>query len=200
THGRTGLAHLLMGSITEAVLRSIPIPVLALKLGQRDRPLTTVQRILWATDLSPVSEGAWRYAVKLADVFHAEVVLLHIVRPTKLAGRVGDLVPPPEGWQEHHLSSLQRELDRRQQVIEALGLRARRKLLVGIPAEVIVAEAKVEQVDLVVVGTHGRSGLTHALLGSVAEAVIRTAPCPVLAVKVKSDSEAKEQDVDGAAA
>ncbi len=200
THGRTGLAHLLMGSITEAVLRSIPIPVLALRLGQGEHTLTVVRRILWATDLSPVSEGAWRYAVKLADVFAAEVILLHVVRPTKLAGRADQLIPPPEGWRERHVSSLQRELERRQQAIEALGLHARRKLLVGVPAEVIVAEAKAEQVDLIVVGTHGRSGLTHALLGSVGEAVIRTAPCPVLAVKVRGDSEVKERDVDGAAA
>lgn len=200
THGRTGLAHLLMGSITEAVLRSIPIPVLALRLGQGEHTLTVVRRILWATDLSPVSEGAWRYAVKLADVFAAEVILLHVVRPPKLIGRATHPIPPPEGWRERDVSSLQRELEHRQQAVEALGLRARQKVLVGVPAEVIVAEAQGEQVDLIVVGTHGRSGLTHALLGSVAEAVIRTAPCPVLAVKVNRDGQAKERDVDGAAA
>jgi len=72
--------------------------------------------------------------------------------------------------------------------------------VVGVPADVIVAEAEAEQADLVVVGTQGRTGLSHLLLGSVAEAVIRKAPCPVLAVKVRGDSEVKERDVDGAAA
>ena len=72
--------------------------------------------------------------------------------------------------------------------------------MVGVPADVIVAEAEAEQADLVVVGTQGRTGLSHLLLGSVAEAVIRKAPCPVLAVKVRGDSEVKERDVDGAAA
>ncbi len=200
THGHTGLAHLLMGSVTEAVLRTVPIPVLALRLGQGDRPLTTVQRILWATDLSPVSEGAWRYALTLADVLAAELILLHVVRPTELAGVADHLVPPPAAWTEGYLTPLEEELGRRQQAVEALGLRARRKVLVGVPAEVIVAEAQTEPVDLVVMGTHGRTGLTHVLLGSVAAAVIRKAPCPVLAVQVKREDEAREWDEHGAAA
>ncbi len=184
THGRTGLFHLLLGSVTEEVLRSVPVPVLALRPGQGDRPLTAVQRILWATDLSPVSEGAWRYALTLADVLAAEVILLHVVRPLE----------------EHHLAHLERELERRQQAVETLGLRARRKVLVGVPADVIVAEAQADQADLIVVGTHGRTGLLHVLLGSVAEAVIRKASCPVLAVQVQREVKAGKPDADGAAA
>lgn len=174
THGRTGLGHLLMGSVTEAVLRHVAVPVLALRLGHGDRPLTTVRRILWATDLLPVSEGAWRYALTLADVLGAEVILLHVVRPPEPARVADDPIPP-----------LEQELERRQQGVEARGLRARRKVLVGVPAEVIVAEAEREQADLIVMGTRGRTGLTHVLLGTVAEAVIRKAPCPVLAVQIK---------------
>lgn len=195
TRGRTGLAHLLMGSITEAVLRHVPVPVLALRLGQGEHPLTDVQRILWATDLSPVSEAAWRYALKLVDLFTAELILLHVLQHTKLAGWVADAGPPPEPS-----LVLERELERRQQIVEALGLRARRKVLVGPPAEVIVAEAHANRVDLIVVGTHGRTGLPHALVGSVAAAVIRKAPCPVLAVKVRRDGQAKEGHPEGIAA
>lgn len=193
TQGRSGLAHLLMGSVTEAVVRNIPVPVLALRLGQGEYPLTAVHRILWATDLSPVSEGAWHYALKLADVFAAKVILLHALRPTKLAG-VADRA------REDYLVPVQRELERRQQSVEALGLSAHRKVVVGVPAEVIVAEAQLEQADLIVMGTHGRSGLPHVLVGSVAAAVIRKAPCPVLAVKAKREGEAREQDAEGAVA
>lgn len=200
TQGRTGLAHLLMGSVTEAVLRTVPVPVLALRPGQGDRPLTAVQRILWATDLSWVSEGAWRYALTLGDLLAAQMVLLHVVRPADPAGAADHLVPPASGWMERYLAPLESELESRRQAVEALGLRARRKVVVGVPADVIVAEAEAEQADLVVVGTQGRTGLSHLLLGSVAEAVIRKAPCPVLAVKVRGDSEVKERDVDGAAA
>ncbi|MFQ5803804.1 MAG: universal stress protein [Candidatus Methylomirabilales bacterium] len=200
THGRTGLAHLLLGSVTEAVLRTIRVPVLALRLGQGDCPLAAVRRILWATDLSPVSEGAWRYVLTLAGVFAAEVILLHAVCPTELTRLADHSLPPSEGSREHYIAPLERELERRQQAVEALGLRARRKILVGVPAEVIVAEAEAEQADVIVVGTHGRTGLSHILLGSVAEVVIRKAPCPVLAVQVKPAAEARERDSHGAAA
>ncbi|MFQ5847343.1 MAG: universal stress protein [Candidatus Methylomirabilales bacterium] len=191
TEGRTGLAHLLLGSVTEAVLRNVPVPVLALRLGQGDRPLTAVQRILWATDLSPVSEGAWHHALTLADVFGAELLLLHVVRPGGLAGGVETPVPLPAGKQERYLESLEDELARRQHVVEVLGLRARAKVQVGVPAAVIVAEAEEEQVDLIVMGTRGRTGLSHVLLGSVAEAVIRKAPCPVLAVQPRREAESR---------
>jgi len=194
TQGRTGLAHLLMGSVTAAVLRTLPIPVLALRPGQAELPLTTVQRILWATDLSPVSEAAWPYVLMLADLLTAEVILLHAVRPAELAGLADHPVPPPAGWVERYLTPLEQDLERRQRAVEALGLRARRKIVVGTPAEVIVAEAQGEQADLIVMGTHGRSGLSHVLLGSVAEAVIRKAACPVLTVQVMQGSEAREWD------
>lgn len=194
TKGRTGIAHLLVGSVTESVLRTVSIPVLALRLGQGDRPLTKVQRILWPTDLSPVSERAWRYAVTLADVMAAEVILLHVVNPAELAGVADHPVPSPAGWLERYLDPLEEELERRQKAVEALGLRVRRKVLVGVPVEVIVAEAQTEHADLVVMGTHGRTGLTHVLLGSVAEAVIRKAPCPVLAVQVSLEAGVGEPD------
>lgn len=191
THGRTGLAHLLMGSVTQTLLRSISVPVLALRLGQGDRPLNTVQRLLWATDLSPVSERAWWYALALADAFGAGVMLLHVVPPSDLPWVGEPPVATPGSWLEQYLAPLDRELERRQQQAEELGLSARRKVLVGVPAECIGAEAQAEEADLIIVGTRGRTGLAQVLLGSVAEAVIRQAPCPVLAVKVKPDSEAR---------
>ncbi len=88
-----------------------------------------------------------------------------------------------------YVEPLERELERRGRAVEALGLRARWKVMVGVPAEVIVAEAQAEQADLIVAGTRGRSGIGHLLLGSVAEAVIRKAPCPVLAVQVRREAE-----------
>ncbi len=95
---------------------------------------------------------------------------------------------------ERYLAPLEQDLERRQRAVEALGLRASRKIVVGTPPDVIVAEAQGEQADLIVMGTRGRSGLSHILLGSVAEAVIRKAACPVLTVQVKQGSEAREWD------
>lgn len=200
TQGRTGLSHFLLGSVTEAVLRSIPVPVLALRLGQGEHSLTAVRRILWATDLSSVSEGAWRYAVTLAGVFDAEVVLLHAVQPAEMAAFADHPVSRPAHSVEHYMIRIEEELERRRQGLEALRLRARRKIVVGFPTETIVGQARAEQADLIVMGTHGRTGLPHAILGSVAAGVIRKAPCPVLAVKVSRDGHTKERGTDGIAA
>jgi nucleotide-binding universal stress UspA family protein len=188
THGRSGLSHLVMGSVAESVLRTAPAPVLALRTGQEGRPLTEVRTILWATDLSATSEEAWRYALLLADVFAAELSLLHVVSPLEFAG-LGDMrVPPPTGWLEGRVAATDSKLAARQQEVELFGLRARRKVKVGAPAATIVAEAQEARADLIVMGTHGRTGLSHLLLGSVAEAVIRKAPCPVLAVQARPRS------------
>lgn len=192
TQGRTGLKHLLMGSVTEAVLGAVSVPVLALRPGQVERPLATVERILWATDFSAASEAAWPYVLKLADLLAAEVIMLHVVRPAELVGLADHPVPPPKGWMERYLAPLEDELDRRVRAVEAIGLRARRKIVVGAAADGIVTEAQEEQADLIVIGTRGRTGLGHILLGSVAQAVIRKAACPVLAVRVKQDGEAGE--------
>lgn len=192
THGRSGVSHLLMGSVTESVMRAAPVPILALKIGEGDDRLAVVRRILCATDLSPASEEARRYAIRLADVFAAEILFVHVVPPSEIAGLGDMLVPPPWHWLERHLKPIEAGLERRQREVEALGLSARRKVAVGSPADVIVKEAETEQADLIVVGTHGYTGLTHVLLGSVAEAVIRKAPCPVLAVQAKTGSGGKE--------
>ena len=183
THGRSGLAHLVMGSVTAAVLRTARVPVLALRAGQADRPLTAVKRILWATDLSATSEGAWRYALLLADMLAAEVFLLHVVSAAQVVVGPGLPVPSPGEWLDAEIAARDRDLASRQGEVEARGLAARRKVTVGAPAATILAEAEVEQADLIVTGTHGRRGLPHVLLGSVAETVIRKAPCPVLAVQ-----------------
>lgn len=183
TRGRTGIGQLVMGSVTASVLRTARVPVLALRAGQADRPLTAVKRILWATDLSPASEGAWRYALLLADMLSAEVCLLHVVSATQVVGAPDLPVPFPMDWLEAELAARDRDLASRQGEVEARGLAARRKVTVGAPAATILSEADAERADLIVMGTHGRRGLSHVLLGSVAEAVIRRAPCPVLAVQ-----------------
>ena len=183
THGRSGLGQLVMGSVTAAVLRTGRVPVLALRAGQGDRPLTAVKRILWATDLSPTSEGAGRYVLPLAEMFSAEVFLLHVVSAAQLVGAPDMPVPLPGEWLEAELAARDRDLASREKEIEATGATARRKVTVGAPAATILAEAEAERADLIVMGTHGRRGLPHVLLGSVAEAVIRKAPCPVLVVQ-----------------
>jgi nucleotide-binding universal stress UspA family protein len=130
---------------------------------------TTIDRILCPTDFSDFSERALRQAVRLASWFEARVTALHVVPPipgpaVMMGG--GVYVPIPADLLREQREGLERELHR---LIEPL-------LGEGMPIEGRLAA------DLVVMGTHGRSGFEHLLLGSVTERVLRTAPCPVLSV------------------
>jgi universal stress protein A len=147
------------------------------------------QRIVCATDFSDTAEAAWQVACDLAQVHRADVTLVHVFP---------DLPPSPdvavpsvlEVWEEQR-RWVEAELGRRVADAGARGLRARAVLKLG-PAAAGLAEAVTEvQGDLVVVGTHGRTGLERVLLGSVAEQVVRTAPCAVLTVKSRVSERAR---------
>ena len=123
-------------------------------------------RILVPTDFSPLSTLALDHAIALASLCRASIHLLHVRSDAKqdVEGeemRVAVLV-----------SSCQRE-----------AIVATSQICAGEPAAAIVQAAIDRAVDLIVLGTHGRHGLAHLILGSVAEAVVRTAPCPVLTVR-----------------
>jgi nucleotide-binding universal stress UspA family protein len=142
-----------------------------------------LKRILTATDFSPASQVALKYAVAFSQAFQAEVILTHVLEnPDLLAG----LPPVAEGYIPPNLAELQEQHARVQceQVLAQAGLsKARLLLLHGNPAKEIAQAAAREQADLIIVGTHGRGAIAHLLLGSVAEKVVRLAPCPVLTVR-----------------
>jgi nucleotide-binding universal stress UspA family protein len=124
--------------------------------------LLTIRRILFATDFSDASYVAGRAAVALARQVGADLTFLYVVPP------VTD--PSPSAG----LGAIAAEL--------APGMAVRTEVLSGIPARKIAEYARQQRSDLIVMGSHGRTGLTRALLGSVAEAVVRRSPCPVLIV------------------
>jgi nucleotide-binding universal stress UspA family protein len=134
-----------------------------------------IQTILFPTDFSPASEAALDYAISLARDANAKLLLLHIAEPLPVYGDVPYYgVPEPD----------KAELERRLHAVSVdTRLRVERRLVAGYPAEQILAEAAKDAVDMIVMGTHGRTGLTRLLMGSVAERVVRGATCPVLAVK-----------------
>ncbi|HVY25361.1 MAG TPA: universal stress protein [Polyangiaceae bacterium] len=142
------------------------------------------KNILVATDFSSSSERALELAVKLATKFEAKLTLLHVwevpVYPyMDFVLSSAELMRNVEQAAEHRLSAALRELQER---IPA----ARSLLKMGVPWEQILATAKEEQVDVIVMGTHGRRGVEHFVLGSVAEKVVRLAPVPVLTARSKS--------------
>ena len=145
--------------------------------------MTTIQRILYATDFSPISEPAWDSAKQLGRLFGAEVVLLHVVPPLPVLPTKGNL---PELYDEL-IQSARREaeagFDRLLASVAGSGINVRIHLEDGPPAQRILEVAAKEAADLLIVGTHGRTGLSRAIFGSVADRLVRQAPCPVLTVQ-----------------
>lgn len=197
THGRSGLGRLLFGSVAESVLRAAPIPVFLLKMteqalkaiGSIGTERVRVNRILFATDLSDSALAAWPTARNLATAFEAELILQHVVPPLPVQGDF-----PAEifsrYWEEARAEA-ERELGR---LIDAApGLKTRIRLDEGRAADHILRAAAEEDVDLIVMGTTGRSGMRRLLLGSVAIEVVRLAPCPVVTVGPASQKESESR-------
>ena len=136
-------------------------------------------KILLATDFSPSCESALRFASSLARDACAELLILHVQEPPAplVDTGLGGFAAPAEPDERR----------RRRQLAATVppfsGVGHSHHLLTGDPAAEIVRFAAEQQVDLVVVGTHGRRGVPRWLMGSVAEAVVRHAACPVLTVK-----------------
>jgi nucleotide-binding universal stress UspA family protein len=140
-----------------------------------------MKRILIATDFSPSSEAAWRMAASLASVYHAELLLLHVVALLYYDVAYANVAGAEEEEQRRCTERLQAQA----RMAAAQGLTVVPLIRTGRPGETIADCARDEHVDLVVVGTHGRHGLNRLILGSVAERVVRLAPCNVLTVRVK---------------
>ena len=145
--------------------------------------MITLERILIPTDLSECAERARSYACELAKRFTAELHLLHVMQPVVLPGCAAPVpgIIPEELL--HHEQNAQRELEEWNDPAFEHTKRVVRSVIMGTPFVEIVHYARTQNVDLIVMGTHGRSGLAHALMGSVAEKVVRNASCPVLTVR-----------------
>ena len=144
----------------------------------------TFRRILVATDFAESAERALNCAVQLARRHSAELILLHVYMdlptyPEITAGQVEAIYEEQRRWIED-------ALERRARAARGEGLLARAVLKTGPAASTIAETAADEHVDLIVVGTHGRSGLDRLIVGSVAERVVRLASCPVLVVKASA--------------
>jgi len=148
-------------------------------------------KILVAVDFSPHSEAALAMAIDLARRYDAAISVVHVYQPPHL--------PPPDGYlvmSPAELTDLLGQIERR---LESVGRTTREAgihhvethLLHGNPAAEIARQARIGSNDLIVIGTHGRTGFKRLVLGSVAERVLHKAPCPVLAVRLPTDPPAE---------
>jgi universal stress protein A len=142
-----------------------------------------LSRILLPTDFSERAAEATKYACALAEQFGAELHVIHVVPNPDIA--MFDFGISPELGERilHAKESAEKELNRYVDPSWAEGRTVVTKVLEGPAFVEIIRYARENDVDLVVLGTHGRTGLAHVLLGSVAEKVVRKAPCPVLTVR-----------------
>lgn len=151
------------------------------------RIVPTFTKILAPTDFSEDSKLALGYVSELAQKFGAEIIVVHVDQPLApvMASELNpglDVGTMNRIAEEQRLLAL-RELDQTTARLREQNLKARSLMRVGAPFLEIINAAQSESADLIVMGTHGRSGLAHVLMGSVAERVVNKAPCPVLTIR-----------------
>jgi nucleotide-binding universal stress UspA family protein len=148
-----------------------------------------IRKIVCPVDFSSCANHALAYAQELARKFDAELSLVHAyedpaayVTPVPMSGYVG----PGADLLLELRKQLEVRLEQCMADVAKTGLRVRSELLEGTPYRVVLDWAKEYKADLIVIGTHGHTGFTHALLGSVTERVVRMADCPVLTIRTPS--------------
>jgi universal stress protein A len=146
------------------------------------------RRILWPTDFSPLAQAALPHALRIAEDGQAELIIVHVVSPPVLYGTP---VMSGAAWgrleKEMHDAAAER-LRRVASEVQSKNQRIRTRTLVarGSPFDQIPRVARRLRCDLIVLATHGHTGLRHVFLGSVAENVVRHASCPVLTVRPRA--------------
>ena len=184
THARKILKHAFIGSIAEKVLRTSPCPVLTTKLGNEiNFDKFDVKNILVPVDFSEHSEKGFKLSVKLARLFNARIHILYVLQPISFYPYYYGEYFSSEGV----IIKMEEEVkDRLESLIREKGEGYKDityKIQIGEPFQDILEKGKSIKADLIVMGTHGRTGFSHLLMGSVAERVVRLAECPVLTVK-----------------
>jgi nucleotide-binding universal stress UspA family protein len=178
SRGLTGLKHVLLGSVAERTVRTAPCPVLTVK--HEEKGGLKLRTIVVPMDFSPASNSALELAKSLAkDAGPAHLILVHAYYvPVELEQFLIQQGNPV-------LDRLSETVTKDLEKIQDAGISSEYVANRGAPERLIVELAKQKHADLIVMGTHGRRGLTHMLLGSVAERVVRTADCAVLTVQAK---------------
>lgn len=181
SHGRTGLARMLLGSVAEKVVRYAPCPVLVARQGPEAGPIVTT------TDFSDVSKVGMRMATQEAEKSGDPLVAIHVLDMSSPAGLTYSINIPGMA-SAFEGTDVQRELsvDLQKTLAEVTSgarINASAEVFVGDPAMAVVHRAEDLKARLIVVSTHGRTGLQRMLMGSVAEKIVRHAHTSVLAVR-----------------
>jgi nucleotide-binding universal stress UspA family protein len=189
TAGKTGLEHILLGSTAERIIRTASCPVLAVRMerlgeakagGCTSHP-AALDRIVVPVDFSDCSLDALEYAVVVAQRAEASLVLLHVLEPVAYGL---DFTLPLPAEREHKREAAIKRLAGMVTALETVKVKSEYVVRGGLPGDSILDAARMQSADLIVMGTHGRRGLSHAFYGSVAESVLLKSHCPVLTVRI----------------
>lgn len=186
THGYTGIKHFLLGSVTQRVVRHSDIPVMTIRHdgSEEDEREITLKRILVPVDFSSGSRAAFELARYLAKRLDAALDVVHVYyTPKGDYGRMLVKVPADQGMRalgEVVETQARAELDAFIGQIDDGSYPIQVRLTHGKPYARIISLVEEQAHDLVVIGTHGRTGLSRLVMGSVTEKVVRFAPCPVV--------------------
>lgn len=183
TQGLRGLSHLLMGSVAEEVVRLARCPVMTIREKKQPKPIENFEQILVPIDFSDHSKKSLSFAKAMAESYGAKLQILHVIEenihPAFYASGMTSIFEMIPNLKDKCQQSLKEMLN------EASGPKVESEIHVveGRATQEIVRFAETHSSDLIVIGTHGLTGIEHLLIGSVAEKVVRMAPCPVFTVK-----------------
>ena len=187
THGRTGVSHWPLGSITNKVVQKSHIPVLLVRSSHPGKANADkeLRKILVALDGSHFSEAIIPYVEKLAKGMGSTVTLLRVIEPVKLPQLAA--YREREKFEKEYMAKLEREaeryLDKKKAALTGKGIKTNAAMLEGKPDETIFQYAEDKSANLIALTTHGFSGITKWAYGSVASRIIEGSPKPVLLVR-----------------
>ena len=202
THGRTGIFRWLIGSIAEKVVRASPLPLVLIRSFRSTpkgdlEPVTAEEypfrKILVPTDGSPAADAAVTPAEKFAHLCNSEIIVLHAQTPVIYPGEGAGVLPMelplgPRASEDDPLTVRAAERFRDS------GLKVTRLTVLGDPAAQIIDQSHAPGIDLIAMSTHGRSGLSRWVMGSVTERVLRHADVPLLLIRSEQDRGAAKKE------
>ena len=188
THGRRGMRRLLLGSVTEEVVRRSPCPVLTTRTHKDAWSLPRADRILVPVDFGSSTRQIIGVASRMAEHYGAVITLAHVVNLEYYPyyGFGSDAYPEIK---KSMIEASEEKLIELATELQGAGLDVSWKTIKGHPAAALRQLAEEADIDLIVIGSHGRSGFDRAMVGSVSEKVLRSAHCPVMIVNTGDETE-----------
>jgi nucleotide-binding universal stress UspA family protein len=190
TRGRSGLKRIILGSVTERLMRTLSCPLLVVnspehKFVSSANQEVRIDKILVGCDFSPDSGQAFNHALSLAQEFEAELHLAHVIEPPTQPGFDNDNTSVSLEIQQEYRDLLIQKLKEMVPAEARYWCTPQTGLLEGQPYEEIVTYAESKDIDMIVLGVRGHGLVKTLFLGSTTDRVVRKAPCPVLSVSLK---------------